>query len=136
MSAMSKSEQMSRVRTKNTTPEVLVRAALHRAGLRFRLHAKHLQGTPDIVLPRYGAVVCVHGCFWHQHSGCPRATLPKTNRAFWKRKLATNVRKDRAVKRALNADGWVVFEFWECNARDERRLMKLVSAIQSLRRIG
>jgi len=132
MSVMSKGEQMSRVRTRNTVPEILVRSALHRAGLRFRLHAENLRGTPDIVLPRYHAVVCVHGCFWHQHPGCRRAALPRTNIKFWVKKLARNVERDKAVKRALVNEGWHMFEYWECQARDASSLARLVDNIKKL----
>ncbi len=85
---------MSRIKGKNSKPEMLVRRCLHSQRLRFRLHRKDLPGRPDIVLPKYWSVIFVHGCFWHQHKGCPKSSLPKTNFEFWRRKLLRNVERD------------------------------------------
>ena len=82
-----RSRMMSGIRGKNTKPELLIRKGLHARGFRFRLHDKHLPGKPDLVLPKYGAVIFVHGCFWHRHSGCVRTTTPKRNRSFWQEKF-------------------------------------------------
>ncbi len=105
---------MSAITAKDTKPERLVRSHLHRAGLRFRLHARGLPGRPDIVLPRWNTVVFVHGCFWHRHGGCRRATTPSSNRRFWNRKFRENVTRDRRNLTALRLAGWRVYVIWEC----------------------
>src|SRR5262245_46292388 len=86
---------MSRVKGKNTTPEMRVRKAAHGLGLRFRLHRKDLPGKPDIVFPKYRVAVFVHGCFWHRHKSCPKASMPKSNTSFWKHKFDQNVKRDK-----------------------------------------
>ena len=96
-----RSEIMSRVRGKDTKPEKIVRSALFRAGLRFRLHCAALPGKPDVILPKYRAVVFVHGCFWHRHPGCRHATTPATNLDYWTRKFARNVAPDAEEIRHL-----------------------------------
>ena len=116
-----RSARMARIRSSNTTPERAVRSALHREGLRFRLHVKNLPGHPDIVLRKYRAVIFVHGCFWHRHSGCPVATTPKSNTEFWKAKFDANVQRDARVQRALRKMGWRVFVVWECQVASGRR---------------
>jgi DNA mismatch endonuclease (patch repair protein) len=105
---------MSAVRGRDTTPERLVRSALHHHGLRFRLHVRGLPGRPDIVLPRHRTVILVHGCFWHRHIGCVKSTLPVTNRAWWISKLRRNRVRDRCNIRDLRAAGWRVIVVWEC----------------------
>ena len=113
-----RSRMMSGIRGKNTSPELQVRRHLHAAGLRFRLHARDLPGRPDVVLPKYHAVVMVHGCFWHQHPGCDLAVMPATNREFWQRKLGGNRDRDVRNRQKLEAMGWRVFEIWECEMDD------------------
>ena len=113
---------MSRIRGKDTRPERAVRSFLHRSGFRFRLHGSWLPGRPDVVLPKYRAVVFVNGCFFHGHPGCKRATTPATNRVFWTRKIARNRRRDAAVHRALRKAGWRVVTVWECQVGDPTRL--------------
>lgn len=105
---------MARIRGTDTQPELVLRKELHRAGLRYRLHARQLPGRPDLVLPRHRAVVFVHGCFWHRHGGCAIATTPKSNTAFWQEKFSRNVARDRSVTERLQAEGWRVFVAWEC----------------------
>lgn len=112
-----RSEVMSRVRSGNTKPERIVRSVLHRLGYRFRLRRKDLPGKPDIVLPKHETVVFVHGCFWHQHPGCKKATIPKQNRAFWESKLARNVERDKEVREELTDLGWNVVTIWECETK-------------------
>ncbi len=125
-----RSEVMSLVRSKNTKPELFVRSLLHRMGYRFRLHRKDLPGKPDIVLPKYRAVIFVHGCFWHQHPGCKKATLPKQNAEFWKDKLEGNVRRDEQARHRLEEAGWRVLVVWECEAKsDPYRASKKLEAI-------
>ena len=114
-----RSEVMSRVRSKDTKPERSVRSLLHRMGYRFRIHRKDLPGRPDIVLPRYRAVVFVHGCFWHQHPGCRKATIPKHNHEFWEAKLMGNVERDRETTDVLEVAGWRVIVVWECEAKGD-----------------
>ena len=111
---------MAAIRGHDTTPERLVRSALHRHGLRFRLHVRDLPGRPDIVLPRHRTVILVHGCFWHRHLGCARSTLPATNRAWWVAKLRRNRARDRRILRALRAAGWRVIVVWECQLGSAR----------------
>ena len=105
---------MSRIRSADTKPEMLLRSMLHRIGFRFRLHHRGLPGRPDIVLPKYRTVIFVHGCFWHQHPGCIEAVRPKTNQKYWAAKLEGNVKRDRKNRQALLKQGWRVFRFWEC----------------------
>ena len=112
-----RSRIMASIGPKNTVPELVLRRFLHRAGFRFRLHQRHLVGTPDLVLPRYCAVLFVHGCFWHSHKDCVAAVIPSSNRAFWKKKLVANQRRDEVQIAALRAEGWRVGIFWECAAR-------------------
>lgn len=109
-----RSWNMSRIRAKDTVPELLVRSALHRLGYRFRLHKNDLPGRPDIVLPRWKVAIFVHGCFWHRHPNCKYAYTPQSKVGFWNRKFAQNVTRDRRKLRALKASGWKVVVLWEC----------------------
>lgn len=109
-----RSERMSRIRGKDSQPELALRRVLHRLGLRYRLHAKELPGKPDLVFPRHKAVVFVHGCFWHRHEGCNIATTPKSNTPFWVEKFEKNVARDSRVAATLRDLGWRVFVVWEC----------------------
>jgi DNA mismatch endonuclease (patch repair protein) len=118
--AATRSRMMSGIRGKDTQPELRVRRYLHARGFRFRLHAKDLPGKPDLVLPKYRTVIFVHGCFWHQHSGCPDAVMPKSNRAFWKAKLEGNLRRDVDNIAALRRDGWTCLVIWECETTTKR----------------
>jgi DNA mismatch endonuclease, patch repair protein len=120
---------MSGIRGKNTNPERFVRSALHRAGLRFGLHAK-LPGKPDVVLPKYHTVVFVHGCFWHRHASCRYTTTPASNVAFWREKFAANKRRDAAVKRQLRRLGWQVRVVWSCQL-SQRKMDALIVQIRS-----
>lgn len=111
-----RSRMMSSVRGKNTEPELRVRRALHGSGLRYRLNVGSLPGTPDIVFPKYKAVVLVHGCFWHGHS-CKKGTLPESNVAFWENKISRNHQRDVANVQRLGAQGWRCLTVWECSLR-------------------
>jgi len=124
-----RSRMMSGIRGKNTKPELIVRSFLHRAGLRFRLHAR-LPGKPDLVFPKYRTVVFVHGCFWHRHKGCRFATTPASNAAFWQEKFVANVSRDAVVKKALRKLGWRVRVIWACQLTP-RKLEWLASEIAS-----
>lgn len=112
---------MSRIRGKDTKPEMVLRRGLHAAGLRFRLHAGKLPGRPDMVFPRYNAAVLVHGCFWHSHD-CPMCKLPATRPEFWKAKLEGNKARDLRNAAALRAEGWRLLTVWECSLRGPARL--------------
>src|SRR5690348_4800510 len=109
-----RSALMSRVKGKNTFPELEVRRLLHRLGYRFRLHVRSLPGRPDVVLPRHHKIVQVHGCFWHRHPGCRMSSTPKSRVRFWTRKFSENVSRDQATMTALAAKGWKVLVVWEC----------------------
>ena len=114
---------MSRVGGKNTTPEVRVRKAAHGLGLRFRLHRRDLPGTPDLVFPGRRVALFVHGCFWHRHSGCPKASNPGTRADYWAEKFRANVERDVRVKSELEASGWRAVVIWECETKDANGLM-------------
>lgn len=117
-----RSRNMAAIKGKNTTPEVFLRKALFRSGLRFRLHRKDLPGKPDIVLPKYNAVIFVHGCFWHGHSGCPMFKLPSSRTDFWANKIDSNKKRDSLNITELVNNGWRVLEVWECALKGKRRL--------------
>ena len=109
-----RSWNMSRIKSKDTTPERIVRSFLHRNGFRFRLHVTDLPGKPDIVLPKYKTVIEVRGCFWHQHQGCKEGKIPKTRYDWWKAKLNTNTERDQKNIQALATMGWKVLIIWQC----------------------
>lgn len=108
-----RSRIMSRVGQRNTGPEKKLRKSLHRIGLRYRLHDRRLPGSPDIVFPKYRAVLFVHGCFWHRH-GCKASTMPKTNENFWRKKFDENIVRDQVNSQTLRGMGWRVGVIWEC----------------------
>lgn len=112
---------MSRIRGKDSKPEMLIRRGLHARGLRYRLHDRSLPGRPDLALPKHHTVVFVHGCFWHSH-GCALSKLPSTRQDFWREKLEANVERDRRAIDALLASGWRVLTVWECALRGPARL--------------
>ena len=117
MSAERRSLLMSRIRGKNTSPELKVRRLLWLSGFRYRLHSKGLPGKPDMVFAKRRAVIFVHGCFWHRHDGCPFFRLPKTRTSFWDGKLRRNQERDANNVAALVAAGWRVAVVWECGVR-------------------
>lgn len=116
-----RSFNMSRIRGRDTKPEILLRRGLHGAGLRFRLHAAALPGRPDLVFPKYRGVILVHGCFWHGHD-CPMFRLPATRPDFWSAKIAGNRERDRRTLQALLGSGWRVLTVWECALKGSARL--------------
>jgi DNA mismatch endonuclease (patch repair protein) len=120
---------MSRIRSRDTLPELALRRALHRLGLRFRVNVKALPGKPDIVFARYRTVVFVHGCFWHRHSGCKVASNPRSNIEFWQSKFARNVSRDRSVRRELSAAGWRVIVVWECQLQAKSRRERVAARL-------
>lgn len=113
---------MARVGGKNTSAELRVRSAAHKLGLRFRLHRRDLPGTPDITLPRRRTVLFVHGCFWHRHDGCRKASMPKSRVEFWQAKFDRNVERDDANRRELERLGWRVETIWECETLSKGEL--------------
>ena len=133
LSQTQRSYNMSRIRGKNTKPEILVRKGLHARGFRFRLHNKKLPGSPDIVLPKYGVAIMVNGCFWHGHKGCRYANEPKSNVDFWQAKIARNRHRDEVTTAHLEALGWHVITIWECELRGAdkslRRIDELINEI-------
>lgn len=125
-----RSWNMSRIKGKNTKPEMAVRSMLHKRGFRFRLHRKDLPGIPDIVLPKYKTVIFVHGCYWHRHPGCKKAYTPKSRMDFWNKKFCENVERDeRKIKELVNL-GWQVLIIWECEIEEFGKLESLVSKLK------
>ena len=119
---------MSRIRSKDTKPERLVRQLAHKLGFRFRLHRRDLPGVPDLVFPSRRKVIFVHGCFWHQHPRCQFAYKPKSNREFWEDKLSTNRKRDDRVIRKLRKQGWDSLVIWECQTRNPSALATLLTS--------
>jgi DNA mismatch endonuclease (patch repair protein) len=127
-----RSFNMSRIRSKNTKPELLVRKYLFSRGFRFRLHKKDLPGKPDIVLSKYKTVIFVHGCFWHGHYNCKYFVMPKTRMVWWLNKINTNKANDIKTINALKKDGWKIITIWECklkSAKIEKTLLSLLKKI-------
>ena len=120
---------MSKIRSKDTKPELRVRRALHARGFRYRLHRRDLPGNPDIVLARFQACIFVHGCFWHGHEGCPDATSPKTNEDYWRSKITRNRERDHESQTALKNIGWKVLVIWECETRTMEKLEKTMENV-------
>lgn len=113
-----RSENMKRIRCKDTSPEMAVRRLVHRMGFRYRLHVQALPGRPDLVFPRLKKIIQVQGCFWHQHRGCPQAHIPKSRVEYWRPKLTKNRKRDRENEKRLQRDGWAVLTIWECEVRE------------------
>lgn len=133
-----RSKMMRTIQGGNTQPEMRVRRYLHATGLRFRLHDRSLPGRPDIVLPGRKVAIFVHGCFWHQHPGCPYAATPATRADFWQAKFAANKARDASVVERLKSLGWHIFTIWECQTKDELALDALaweILAVQPIMRI-
>ena len=120
---------MSRVKSKNTTPEMRVRQTAHALGLRFRLHKKDLPGKPDLVFAKYNTALFVHGCFWHRHQSCRKASIPKTRVDFWKSKFDANVSRDQRVANDLRELGWNVAVIWECETKNSELLVSKLEAL-------
>ena len=119
-----RSRIMSRVKGRDTKPEILVRSLVHRMGFRFRIHRGDLPGKPDMVLPRHGKIIFVHGCFWHGHKGCPRSKRPTTNMDFWNKKLDMNIKRDKVFQGKLRSRGWKVMVIWQCETQRPEMLLR------------
>ena len=128
-----RSFNMSRIKGKNTKPEMLVRKFLHAQGFRYRLHVKDLPGKPDIVLPKYKTVIFVHGCFWHGHEGCKYYIVPKTKTEWWLNKIGGNIANDEKAAKALQDLEWNIITLWECELKPktyEHTLFGLLSKLK------
>ena len=129
-----RSYNMSRIKGKNTKPELIVRSFLHQNGYRYRLHSKYLPGTPDIVLKKYRTVVFVHGCFWHGHEGCKYFVVPKTRTQWWLDKINRNKAKDAESYETLIDQNWKIIIIWECELKKDKIANTLESLLNELRR--
>jgi len=127
-----RSYNMSRIRSKNTKPEMLVRKFLFSKGFRYRLHDKKLPGKPDIVLPKYKTVIFIHGCYWHGHSGCKYFVVPKTRTEWWLEKICGNINKDISTQSILSSKGWKIITIWECELRSNLIHSTLSNCISQL----
>jgi len=126
-----RSYNMSRIKGKDTKPEMLVRRFLHAHGFRYKLHDKTLPGKPDIVLLKYKTVIFVHGCFWHGHEGCKYYVVPKTRTEWWVEKINRNIANDSKATLALLNDGWRIINLWECDLKPA----KIANTLQSLTKL-
>lgn len=128
-----RSYNMSRVRSKNTKPEMLVRKFLFSKGYRYRLHDKKLPGKPDIVLPKFKTVIFIHGCFWHGHEHCKYSALPKTNSEWWSAKICANIKNDNQAIDYLESKGWKILTVWGCNLKSKSIRFTLQELIDKIK---
>ena len=128
-----RSYNMSKIRARDTKPEVEVRRFLHKAGFRYRLHVKDLPGKPDIVLKKYKSVVFIHGCFWHGHVHCRYYVIPKTRTEWWLNKIQTNIVNDTKAETSLKKEGWKVIIIWECQLKKQEKEKTLQSLIKKIK---
>jgi len=131
-----RSYNMSRIKSKDTKPEMLVRKFLHKNGFRYRLHVKNMPGKPDIVLPKYKTVIFIHGCFWHGHEGCKYYVVPKTRTEWWLSKIETNIRHDENATTLLKQNGWKVLAVWECEVKKNAIQDRLKAVIDTIIGLG
>lgn len=130
-----RSWNMSRIRSKDTKPELIVRSIIHGAGFRFTVNGplnKSLPGKPDIVLPKYKTVIFVNGCFWHGHEGCPQFTIPKTRTEWWKNKINATKLRDQKNTKALERMGWKVLVIWECQLSTKKKSGELAQNLMEI----
>lgn len=125
ISKKQRSWNMSRIRSKDTTPELRVRSVISKAGYRFRLHDKSLRGKPDLIFKKHKIALFVHGCFWHHHQRCKRANFPKSNKGYWAPKIHRNVQRDRENRKILKKDGWRVIIVWECQTKTPEKILTI-----------
>lgn len=135
MSKEQRHKCMSRIKSKNTKPEMLVRRYLHAHGYRYRINVKRLPGTPDIVLRKYKTVIFINGCFWHGHEGCKYFVMPKSNTAFWEKKIERNKERDVEKRIKLRMLGWHTIIIWECELKPNNRHTTLQALEQTLNKI-
>jgi len=121
-----RSKLMSRIKGKNTSPELIVRRLVYSMGYRYRLHAKDLPGKPDLVFRPQKKVIFVHGCFWHQHKGCKYSHIPKSNLAYWKPKLQRTLNRDKAHNKKLKKEGWDILVLWDCEIKNLKNSKKRI----------
>jgi DNA mismatch endonuclease, patch repair protein len=122
VSSEKRSQMMSGIKSKNTKPEIAIRKELHRRGFRYRIHVKNLPGKPDLVFPKYNAVLFIHGCFWHGHEDCQLFKWPSSRTDFWKTKIIRNRELDRKAISILHSEGWRVGIIWECSMRGRSKM--------------
>jgi DNA mismatch endonuclease (patch repair protein) len=127
-----RSYNMSRIKSRDTKPEMLVRKFLHANRFRYKLHDRSLSGKPDIVLPKYKTVIFIHGCFWHAHKNCKYFNLPKTRKDWWENKLNTNVLNDAKAIKALKKDGWKIITVWQCKLKKDKVEKTLEALLKKL----
>lgn len=125
---------MAKIRGDETQPEIVVRKFLFSKGFRFRKNVRTLPGKPDIVLPKYKAVIFIHGCFWHKHKNCKKAQLPETRKEFWEKKISGNVERDKKNIRQLKKAGWQVIVLWQCQLGKKQSDKWQKSLIEKLKR--
>lgn len=125
-----RSLNMSRIRAKDTKPELTIRRLLFADGFRYRIHVKTLPGTPDLVLPKYRAVIFVHGCFWHGHDGCKYAKPPETHGEFWRDKISKNKERDQRVRQELVSGGWRVLTIWTCSIKNQAKVKETYTQVK------
>jgi DNA mismatch endonuclease, patch repair protein len=123
---------MSRIKGKDTKPEMLIRKFLHAQGFRYRLHVKNLPGKPDIVLPKYKTVIFIHGCFWHGHDRCEYYVIPKTRTEWWVNKINSNIANDEKAIRGLKQDNWKIITVWECQLKAKTSAKTLIDLLNTL----
>lgn len=128
-----RSYNMSRIKSKDTKPEMLVRKFLHKNGFRYRLNVKDLLGKPDIVLAKYKTVIFIHGCFWHGHEGCKKASLPKTRTEWWTDKIHKNTENDQKAETTLSDLGWKIITIWECELNSKTVIQTLENLLVKLK---
>ena len=126
LSAERRSENMRRIRSKDTSPELIIRRLIYGMGFRYRLHVANLPGKPDLVFHRLKKIVEVRGCFWHQHGGCSYSRIPKSRIDYWTPKLSGNVKRDREHEQQLTALGWQVLTIWECELKSSTQFTKRI----------
>lgn len=133
LSTKRRSWLMSRVRGKDTRPEIMVRTVAHGLGLRYRLHQESLPGRPDLVFKKHNIVIFVHGCFWHRHPGCRKAGFPKSNVEFWREKFERTIKRDARTMKSLRESGWKVEVVWECETKNVDQVREKLIGMFELR---
>ena len=131
LSPKERSERMSKIRSKDSTPEMKLRSLVHGMGFRYRLHVKDLPGKPDLVFPARHAIIFMHGCFWHRHGECKLARMPKSRLDFWQEKLEANRQRDLIHRQQLLELGWNILVVWECQLNDTANVARIIQEFLS-----